>query len=126
MLSESNFLRIHRSFIVALDKIRTYSARHMEVPGAELPIGRLFHERTEEVLRGRPPGRCKRSPRPFASNHGPEGPGIAKRHRHRTGRVIGLNAGEKRLSERAGPQEVPATSLEIRLLDVLQRPRPFQ
>ncbi|HEX8429147.1 LytTR family DNA-binding domain-containing protein [Hymenobacter sp.] len=49
-LSESNFLRIHRSFIVALDKIRTYSARHVEVANQELPIGRLFRPRVEEVL----------------------------------------------------------------------------
>lgn len=49
-LSESNFLRIHRSFIVALDKIRTYSARHIEVASQELPIGRLFRERVTAVL----------------------------------------------------------------------------
>ena len=49
-LSESNFLRIHRSFIVALDKIRTYSARHIEVAQQELPIGRLFRQRVEETL----------------------------------------------------------------------------
>ena len=49
-LSESNFLRIHRSFIVALDKIRTYNARHIEVANQELPIGRLFRPRVEEVL----------------------------------------------------------------------------
>ena len=50
MLSESNFLRIHRSFIVSLDKVRTYSARHIEVGGEELPIGRLFHPHVEEVM----------------------------------------------------------------------------
>ncbi len=49
-LSESNFLRIHRSFIVALDKVRTFSARHIEVGHEELPIGRLFRPRVEEVL----------------------------------------------------------------------------
>ena len=49
-LSESNFLRIHRSFIVALDKIRTYNTRHIEVAQQELPIGRLFRPRVEEVL----------------------------------------------------------------------------
>ncbi|GAB3879476.1 LytTR family DNA-binding domain-containing protein [Hymenobacter segetis] len=49
-LSESNFLRIHRSFIVALDKIRTYNARHVEVAHQELPIGRLFRPRVEEAL----------------------------------------------------------------------------
>ena len=49
-LSESNFLRIHRSFIVALDKIRTYNTRHIEVANQELPIGRLFRPRVEEAL----------------------------------------------------------------------------
>lgn len=49
-LSESNFLRIHRSFIVALDKIRAYSARHIEVAQQELPIGRLFQPRVEATL----------------------------------------------------------------------------
>ncbi|WP_324672200.1 LytTR family DNA-binding domain-containing protein [Hymenobacter sp. GOD-10R] len=49
-LSESNFLRIHRSFIVALDKIQTYSARHVEIAQQELPIGRLFRQRVDAVL----------------------------------------------------------------------------
>ena len=49
-LSESNFLRIHRSFIVALDKVRTYSSRHIEVANQELPIGRLFQAKVEETL----------------------------------------------------------------------------
>ncbi|RSK47587.1 LytR/AlgR family response regulator transcription factor [Hymenobacter rigui] len=49
-LSESNFLRIHRSFIVALDKVRTFNARHIEVAQEELPIGRLFRQRVTEVL----------------------------------------------------------------------------
>jgi DNA-binding LytR/AlgR family response regulator len=49
-LSESNFLRIHRSFIVALNKIRTYNARHIEVADQELPIGRLFRPKVEEAL----------------------------------------------------------------------------
>ena len=50
-LSVSNFLRIHRSFIVALDKIRTYNARHIEIAHQELPIGPLFRQRVEEALR---------------------------------------------------------------------------
>ena len=49
-LSASNFLRIHCSFSVALDKIRTYNARHIEGASQELPIGRLFRQRIEEVL----------------------------------------------------------------------------
>lgn len=49
-LSESSFLRIHRSFIVALSQIRTFSARHIEVASQELPVGRLFRPRVEAVL----------------------------------------------------------------------------
>ena len=49
-LSESNFLRIHRSFVVALDKVRTFSTRHVEVATHELPIGRLFRPRVSQVM----------------------------------------------------------------------------
>ncbi|WP_303309829.1 LytTR family DNA-binding domain-containing protein [Hymenobacter sp. BT730] len=48
--SESNFLRIHRSFIVALDKVQAYNTRHIEVRSQELPIGRLFRQRVDEAL----------------------------------------------------------------------------
>ncbi|GAB2965343.1 LytTR family DNA-binding domain-containing protein [Hymenobacter coalescens] len=50
-LSESRFLRVHRSFIVALDKVRTYSPRHLEVGAAEVPIGRLYRPQVGEALR---------------------------------------------------------------------------
>ncbi|GJQ63011.1 MAG: DNA-binding response regulator [Melioribacteraceae bacterium] len=36
------FLRIHRSFIVALDKISAFNASHIELGKHELPIGRLY------------------------------------------------------------------------------------
>lgn len=36
------FLRIHRSFVVAIDKIRAYSATNVEVNGQDLPIGRNY------------------------------------------------------------------------------------
>lgn len=49
-LPEECFLRIHRSFIVALKKIETYSATSIEVPGKELPIGRLYKDQVLEVL----------------------------------------------------------------------------
>lgn len=43
-LPEECFMRIHRSFIVATKKIETYSATVIEVPGKELPIGRLYKQ----------------------------------------------------------------------------------
>jgi len=39
-----NFLRIHRSYIVAIDKIKAYSATVVEVEGKSLPIGRSYKE----------------------------------------------------------------------------------
>jgi DNA-binding LytR/AlgR family response regulator len=44
MLAENNFLRIHRSFIVAKDKIESFSATEVEVGGKQLPIGRSYKE----------------------------------------------------------------------------------
>jgi len=42
MLSESKFLRIHRSFIVSLDKIKSFSNETVEIGNKELPIGKLY------------------------------------------------------------------------------------
>jgi DNA-binding LytR/AlgR family response regulator len=44
LLAESNFLRIHRSFIVAKDNIEAFSATEVEVGGKHLPIGRSYKE----------------------------------------------------------------------------------
>jgi len=49
-LPEECFMRIHRSFIVATKKIETYSATMIEVPGKELPIGRLYKNQVLERL----------------------------------------------------------------------------
>jgi len=44
LLQSNNFLRIHRSFIVAKDKIDAFSATDIEIDGKLLPIGRSFKE----------------------------------------------------------------------------------
>ncbi|RYZ20688.1 MAG: response regulator transcription factor [Chitinophagaceae bacterium] len=44
LLQQNHFLRIHRSFIVAQDKIDTFSATDVEVGGKQLPIGRIYKE----------------------------------------------------------------------------------
>jgi DNA-binding LytR/AlgR family response regulator len=51
MLPDANFLRIHRSFIVAVDKITAYTTSHIEVAGQELPIGRLYHREVSVMLK---------------------------------------------------------------------------
>lgn len=42
MLGKSKFFRIHRSFIVSLDKIRSFSNELVTVGNKELPIGKLY------------------------------------------------------------------------------------
>ncbi len=43
-LKGDKFLRIHRSFIVALNKIDAYSATTVDISNTELPIGRKYKE----------------------------------------------------------------------------------
>lgn len=50
LLRENNFLRIHRSFIVAKDKIEAFSATEVELGGKQLPIGRSYKEMALSVL----------------------------------------------------------------------------
>ncbi len=50
MLPADQFVRIHRSFIAATSRVTTYTPRHVEVAGQELPIGRLYQKEVERVL----------------------------------------------------------------------------
>jgi len=51
-LSSGNCIRIHRSFIVAMDKIESYSATEIEIAGLQIPIGRSYKELVLQVLDG--------------------------------------------------------------------------
>jgi DNA-binding LytR/AlgR family response regulator len=42
MLSESQFIRIHRSYIVSLNKLKSFTAEAVEIGNKELPIGKLY------------------------------------------------------------------------------------
>jgi DNA-binding LytR/AlgR family response regulator len=42
MLSESQFIRIHRSYIVSLNKLKSFTAETVEVGNKELPVGKLY------------------------------------------------------------------------------------
>ncbi|MCZ6692473.1 MAG: LytTR family DNA-binding domain-containing protein [Bacteroidetes bacterium] len=44
------FLRIHRSFIIAVDKIEAFCATHVDVAGKEIPIGRNYKNQVLEKL----------------------------------------------------------------------------
>lgn len=42
LIQSDNLLRIHRSFLAAIDKIESFTATEVEIAGRELPIGRSF------------------------------------------------------------------------------------
>ena len=44
LLANKNFLRIHRSFIVAKDKINAFTATEIEINNKQIPIGRSYKE----------------------------------------------------------------------------------
>jgi DNA-binding LytR/AlgR family response regulator len=46
------FLRIHRSFLVAIRHIEAYSSTTVQVEGKEIPIGRQYREDTIKILGG--------------------------------------------------------------------------
>jgi len=49
-LPRERFLRIHRSFIVAIKKVNAFSASDVELNGTQIPIGRSYKEVTISVL----------------------------------------------------------------------------
>mgnify|MGYP000247556631 CR=1 FL=1 len=50
MLPEGSFQRIHRSFVVSLGKVSSYTATHVEIGKKELPIGKLYRHEVEKAL----------------------------------------------------------------------------
>ena len=42
MLSDNDFIRIHRSFIVSIRKIESYTHETVEIGKKELPIGKYY------------------------------------------------------------------------------------
>ncbi len=49
-LPADQFLRIHRSFIIHLNKIESWSSTDIDVPGEQLPIGRTYKNQVIKVL----------------------------------------------------------------------------
>jgi len=50
MLSEKLFVRTHRSFIVAIEKIRSYTNELIEINSTEIPIGKLYRNGVLKLL----------------------------------------------------------------------------
>jgi two-component system, LytTR family, response regulator len=50
MLPEKQFLRTHRSFIVSLSKIKSYTHEVLQVDNTEIPIGKLYRNEVLKTL----------------------------------------------------------------------------
>ncbi len=61
MLPHGSFLRIHRSFLVAIKRIDSFNNDFVEVGTKELPISRMYKEATRRLLRDRYPGATRTS-----------------------------------------------------------------
>ena len=51
LLVTSNLFRIHKSYVVNLDKVSAYSASHIDIEGVEIPIGRSYKELVMKQLK---------------------------------------------------------------------------
>ncbi|HVI47811.1 MAG TPA: LytTR family DNA-binding domain-containing protein [Chitinophaga sp.] len=50
LLARNNFVRIHRSFIIAKDKIEAFTATDVEINNKSIPIGRSYKELILSIL----------------------------------------------------------------------------
>lgn len=50
MLPEKEFIRTHRSFIVSLSKIKSFTSELIEIDKTEIPIGKLFKNEVMKML----------------------------------------------------------------------------
>ncbi len=50
-LPPSRFIRVHKSFVVAIDKITAYTAHDAELGEIEIPIGRVYKDAFHKRMR---------------------------------------------------------------------------
>ncbi|MFD2564746.1 LytR/AlgR family response regulator transcription factor [Aquimarina rubra] len=50
LLPDSRFLRVHRSFIVGIDYINSFSTTEIELKGIKIPVGRNYKESVKDTL----------------------------------------------------------------------------
>lgn len=49
-LPDNQFVRIHKSYIISLNQIQAVSSTYIKIQGTEIPIGRFYKAKLEEVL----------------------------------------------------------------------------
>ncbi len=50
LLEDNNFIRIHRSFIVAKNKVDAFTAVSVEIENKEIPVGRSYKELVQSIF----------------------------------------------------------------------------
>jgi DNA-binding LytR/AlgR family response regulator len=50
LLSEHSFIRVHRSYMVSMEKISGYNNATIQVEGKEIPIGRLYKQQVTQAI----------------------------------------------------------------------------
>ncbi|MBS1921315.1 MAG: response regulator transcription factor [Bacteroidetes bacterium] len=50
LLSEQNFIRVHRSYIISMGKITGYTNSDIQLGAKEIPIGRLYKQKVMDVI----------------------------------------------------------------------------
>ena len=50
MLSEHSFLRVHRSYMISMDKMTGYNNNDIRIGTKEIPIGRLYKQQVMDVI----------------------------------------------------------------------------
>jgi predicted GTPase len=50
MLPKDGFIRVHRSYIIAINKIDSYHTDTIEIGKKEIPIGRLFKHDVSRII----------------------------------------------------------------------------
>ena len=53
MLSEHSFLRVHRSYMISMDKVTGYNNNDIMMGTKEIPIGRLYKQHVMEAINSR-------------------------------------------------------------------------
>ena len=49
-LPSNNFLRIHRSYTIAIDKVTSVEGNSIEIDSKRIPIGRKYINHTKQII----------------------------------------------------------------------------
>ena len=53
MLNETEFLRVHRSYIVSVNRIGTVRHKIITIAGEEIPIGKNYEDKLKTIFNNR-------------------------------------------------------------------------